>query len=191
MTNEQIYQAFRKGSIEPLYKEVYPRLLLYVARLLGQEYAFLSEDCAQDAIYQTYLKRASLPSPSAFLGFLYSCAYNAAISVLRKQSARENYLSAQAHADEEEFLHSMIEQEMLDILYRAIDELPDKYKQLFNLSFEQGLKNAEIAQLLMVSESAVKKQKAHFIELMRVKLQALTDKEYAALLYFVTGIMGL
>ena len=189
MTNENLFKSFQKGNLEPLYKEVYPRMILYTARILGKEYAFLAEDCVQDAIFQTYRKRHDIQTASAFLTFLYSCAYNAAISILRKQSARNNYLSSLHIENEEDFTHTLIAQEMLDLLYRAIDNLPPKYQMLFNLSFEQGLKNAEVAQLLQVSESAVKKQKAQFIRLLRKKLQQISGADHATLLAFVLSIM--
>lgn len=49
------------------------------------------------------------------------------------------------------------------------------------MSFEQGLKNAEIAALLHVSESAVKKQKASMIQQLRDDLLRKTGKDYMSL----------
>ena len=48
-----------------------------------------------------------------------------------------------------------------------MDALPEMYRELFRLSFEQGLKNAEIAELLCVSEITVKKRKARMLEKIR------------------------
>lgn len=47
---------------------------------------------------------------------------------------------------------------------------PEKYRRIFELNFRQGLKNAEIAKLLNITESAVKKQKAQMLELFRKDL---------------------
>ena len=84
----------------------------------------------------------------------------------------------------------MIEQETLDLLYRAIDELPERYRTLFKLSFEQGLKNAEVAHLLHISESAVKKQKSQFIRLLRDKFSSIDHGPYTPILYLVVSVMG-
>ena len=71
---------------------------------------------------------------------------------------------------------------MLDLLFDAIRSLPERYRRLFDLSFEQGLKNAEVAALLNISESAVKKQKAALIKQLRDELVRRTGDDYLALL---------
>ena len=191
MRNEQIYQAFLHGDLVPLYKEVYPHMLLYAARLLGESYSFLAEDCVQEAIYQTYCHRHQLATSGAFRTYLYSCSYNGAISILRRRASQSQYLAAQSGTGQaDEFLCTMIEQETLDLLYRAIDELPERYRTLFKLSFEQGLKNAEVAHLLHISESAVKKQKSQFIRLLRDKFSSIDHGPDTPILYLVVSVMG-
>ena len=69
-----------------------------------------------------------------------------------------------------------------DLLYDAIDELPERYRRIFELNFQQGLKNAEIATLLGVTESAVKKQKAAMIDLVRQSLKKKTGNDLLAFL---------
>lgn len=182
MTEEQILLDFTNGRIDSLYREWYSKLILYASRQLGYDLGFMAEDCVQEAIYKTYQARETLRSPFAFKSYLYACVHNQIISVMRKQSAQENYLSS---SEEEDFQNSYIEQETLDLLFRAIDNLPPKYKMLFDLSFEQGLKNAEVAKILSVSESAVKKQKAFLIQRLRDELKKTTDKDFMRLLLFL------
>ena len=183
MTEEQILLDFTNGRIDSLYREWYRKLILYASRQLGYDLGFMAEDCVQEAIYKTYQARNTLNSPFAFKSFLYACVHNQTVSILRKQSARENYLSSSE--EEEDFQNSYIEQETLDLLFHAIDNLPPKYKMLFDLSFEQGLKNAEVAKILSVSESAVKKQKAFLIQRLRDELKKTTDKDFMRLLLFL------
>ena len=97
---------------------------------------------------------------------------------LGQDRAQENYLSQQE--EKTEFLNGIIEQETLDLLYDAIDELPERYRRIFELNFQQGLKNAEIAALLGVTESAVKKQKAAMIDLVRQSLKKKTGNDLLA-----------
>ena len=189
---EQIFKDFKAGKIDTFYRKMYPQLLIYAGRHLGKDYAFLAEDCVQDAIYQTYLHKDSLASTFAFKSFLYSCIYNATISLLRRQAAKENYLSAYTKDEENEnFLNSLIEQETLDILWNAIGQLPKKFQELFELSFEQGMKNAEIANLLNISESAVKKRKAQFITLLRQHFSQKTNDEVRLILIVSLKLLNL
>ena len=70
---------------------------------------------------------------------------------------------------------ALIELETLDALYEAIESLPAEYRTLLRLSFEEGLKNAEIAQRLGVAEITVKKRKARLIEMLRQRLGGNTE----------------
>ena len=123
--------------------------------------------------------RDTFRSAAAFKSYLYACVHNQAVSILRRQMAQENYL---ANREDEDFQNSLIEQEVLDLLFDSIRALPEKYRHLFELSFEQGLKNAEIARLLDVSESAVKKQKSTMIKQLRDEMFRRTDKDYMKVL---------
>lgn len=180
MVDEEVFREFQSGKIEALYNVMYSRLILYASRRLGEEASFMAEDCVQDAIYKTYQVRDTFHSASVFKSYLYSCVHNQAMSILRKQMAQENYLSTY---EVEDFQNCFLEQEVLDLLFDSINSLPEKYRRIFDLSFEQGLKNAEIAALLNVSESAVKKQKAHLIQQLRDDLLRKTGKDYMSLLF--------
>ena len=83
----------------------------------------------------------------------------------------------------------MIEHEVHQMLYDAIESLPDKYRQIFELSFKQGLKNTEIAAMLGVAEITVKKRKADMISMLRDKLGGLLD-EKTILLLLSSELMG-
>ena len=79
---------------------------------------------------------------------------------------------------------SIIEQEELDAIYRTIDSLPPRLKRIFNLSFEQSMKNEEIAQLLNLSVSGVKKQKRDLIEAVRQTLSRKGSKLLSILICY-------
>ena len=185
-TKEQIFQEFNQGKIDQFYKIIYPQLLLYAVRHLGDNYSFLAEDCVQDAVYQGYLRRHSFTSSVPFLSYLYSCIYNSSISIIRHQVAQDNYLSTRTDWEDVNYINSLIEQEMLEMLYTSIQELPEKYRCLFELSFEQGLKNAEIAEILNITESGVKKRKSQFLEMMRKKMKEKNDKDCMVIFLFLS-----
>lgn len=177
---EQVFQEFKAGRIERFYRESYAQLLVYASRQLGGNYAFLAEDCVQDAVYKAYEQRETFASHLTFKAFLYTCIHNMATDILRKNQAQSTYLSQQEK--QTEFLNSIIEQETLNLLHDSIERLPEKYRRIFELHFEEGLKNAEIAERLGVTESAVKKQKAHMLELLRKDLKPKIGDNRLALL---------
>lgn len=178
MTDEQIFEDFKRGKLDTLYHTMYRALLVYASRCLGDEASFMAEDCVQDGIYRTYELRDTLRSPLIFKSYLYTSVHNRAVSILRKQRSQENYLSAcEGKEEDNDFQLNLIEQETLNLLFEAIDNLPPKLHRLFDLSFEQGLKNAEVAAILQVSDSAVKKQKAALIDHLRSDMKKKTGND--------------
>lgn len=164
----QILVDFQKGKLDLLYRKVYPGLILYAVKYLGGESEFLAEDCVQNAIFSAWERRTRFGSIYTFKAFLYTSMKNEIISIHRKNSAKERYM---AQLENEGFFHnSVIDQEAQSILYNAIEELPEKAKTIFEMSFIEGLKNVEIAEKLGLSDSSVKKYKASALEFLRGKL---------------------
>lgn len=175
----QIYDDFNGGDITSFYKVMYPELLVYVSRILGDEFSFLAEDCVQDAVLKTYNRRTEFQSPLQWKVFLYTCVRNNAITVLRKGHAHSNYLDQRngQTVENNNLMLDIIEQETLSLLYEAIAALPEELRQIFDLSFEQGLRNAEVAAQLNVAEVTVKKRKARLVSLLRDNLRGKIDKQ--------------
>jgi RNA polymerase sigma-70 factor (ECF subfamily) len=179
--NEQIFQDFKAGRIDSLYTQEFPSLKAFAARYLTDNYAMMAEDCVQDAIVNTYQARHTFNSALQMKAFLYTCIRNACISILRKIDSQQNYLSEHEIDYEWEISAAIIEQETLDRLHSAIRSLPEKYRQIFNLDYEQGLHHAEIAKLLAITIDGVTKRKAKMISLLREKF-----KDEKQMLLFVT-----
>ena len=100
--------------------------------------------------------------------FLYISIKNEIVSLHRKAKASERYL---LQLEEDVFFqNSVIDQETQLLLYYAIRSLPERERQIFELSFIEGLKITDIAEQLNVSESTVKKTKAKALDILREKL---------------------
>lgn len=183
-----IYSQFLRGSMRPLYAGLYPRLLSYAMRVLGTQLSYIAEDCVQDAILNTYLRRDELTDMNKWRGWLLTAIRNNALMVMRKDELSQRYAEHGMLSNdvEEDLLLAIIEQETYSALFAIIDSLPEKYRELFELSFEQGLKNAEVAKLLQVAEITVKKRKAKLIDIIRERLGRDID-ENTLMIIAVTG----
>jgi len=94
-----------------------------------------------------------------------------------------NYTESKNEDDHEaDATWALIEHETLDTLYAAIRMLPPDYRQLLKLSFEDELKNAEIAATLGVAEITVKKRKVKLLEMLRRNMPDDIDLQTIALL---------
>lgn len=167
---DKVYNDFKQGEINSLYAEMYVSMKAFAARYLTDAYALMAEDCVQDAIVNTYNTRDTFTSPFQFKAYLYTCIRNNCITLLRKANSYQNWLDQHENL-EEELTAIIIEQETLDLLHKAIDELPEKYRQIFDLSYEQGLKNSEVAQMLGITVEAIDKRKAKMLAILRKKFR--------------------
>ena len=182
---DDILQQFRTGELEQFYAVCYASLLVFAKRVLGSGCEYVAEDCVQDAIYKTYMVRARFSEPYKLKAFLFTAVHNNAVSFLRHHRRQADYLSS------EEMMHddlqaNIIRQETIDAIYAAVERLPEKQREMFELSFEQGMKNAEIAAALGISESTVKQRKAKTLSLLR---DDLTDAAYMAFATMLSGAM--
>jgi RNA polymerase sigma factor (sigma-70 family) len=60
--------------------------------------------------------------------------------------------------------------ENLHLLHKAIEELPPRCKQIFQLLYIQGKKTEEVAKEMSISPDTVRAQKARGLNLLRPKL---------------------
>lgn len=157
--DERIFRDFQLSRMDSFYESMYPALVVYASNFLPSHLSFMAEDCVQDAVYSTFRYRSNIFSFSAFRSFLYKSVRNNAISVLRHDRSRENYVSVK-FSDEADLNDEILESETRRLINQAVDSLPEKLRSIFDLSYIQGLKNGEIAERLGISESSVIKQKA-------------------------------
>lgn len=176
---KHIHEHFITGSMQPLYSGLYPRLLSYAMRILGPQLSYLAEDCVQDAIMNTYIRRDELEDMNKWRGWLLISIRNNALMAMRKEELSQRYAEYGMLSNnvEEDLSLAIIEQETYSALFAIIDSLPEKYRELFELSFEQGLKNAEVAKLLRVAEVTVKKRKAKMIDIIKARLGKGVDEK--------------
>ena len=165
--DKEVYEKFKLGVIDTLYVEWYASLMAFAARYLTSNYALMAEDCVQDAIVKAWQTHTTFTSPFQLKSFLFICIRNTAISMLRRISTQQGYASLPREEAEYELMAMMIEQETIDMLHEAIRELPEKYQQVFELSFKQGLRNKEAARLLGITVDGFNKRKARMISLLR------------------------
>ncbi|MDE5988710.1 MAG: RNA polymerase sigma factor [Duncaniella sp.] len=152
----------------PFYDRYFPGMVMYASRLLGHELDWMADDCVQDAILDAFQKRHSFENAMQWRAHILACIHNKAVSALRKLSAMRNYTESKTEEElDADATRALIEHETLDSLYAAIKKLPPEYQTLLKLSFEDGLKNAEIASILGVAEITVKKRKGKLLDMLR------------------------
>lgn len=174
---EMAFSRFVEGDIGYFYTYLYRDMILYALSCLPGQISIMAEDCVQNAVEKAYGRRDEFTSAIQWKAFLITCIRNKAISYQRNSSAAGRYQEFVAEFNEldEDILLGYIRQETLQRLYSAIDSLPAEMRELLEMSFEEGLKNSEIASRLGVAEITVKKRKAKLISLLRSRFPESSD----------------
>ncbi|MBD5200145.1 MAG: sigma-70 family RNA polymerase sigma factor [Bacteroidales bacterium] len=179
-----IFDDFKAGNMTGLYTHLYSGLILFASNILGSELAYMAEDCVQDAILDSYINRHAFESSNKWRNYLLTVIRNRAVDAHRKLNSQLKFIQqGQDNLIDHDISVDLISQETFDTLYAAIDTLPPHYREIFTLSFEQGLKNTEIAKLLGLSEIGIKKRKARMLDLLRTRLGL---KSHDDLIFIIT-----
>ena len=138
-------------EFEILFRKLYLPLGMYALRIVDD--ADVAEDMVQDAFLNTWERLEGGLEISNFKAFMYRSVRNECLS----------YLSSLKEKVSEEFIPEAGEDE-IDTSFRdariwkAIDELPEKCREIFLMSKRDGYSNEEIADELGISIKTVKNQ---------------------------------
>ncbi|HRO69988.1 MAG TPA: sigma-70 family RNA polymerase sigma factor, partial [Chitinophagaceae bacterium] len=87
-----------------------------------------------------------------------------------------------------DFTIQQVREEFFRLVYDKVDRMPPKMKEVFLLSYREGLKPAEIARLLNLSVNTVGNHKANAIRILRQALPG--SPALTALLTFFDSLPG-
>ena len=110
---------------------------------------------------------------ASFESFIFTIAYNASISLLRKRITEKKYLE---HLKTIQFENTpkVIEEIHFKELYEKVqgllDDLTPRQKEIFVLSREEGLSHKEIAEKLNISVLTVKKYMSNILSFLKSHL---------------------
>lgn len=144
------------GFVET-YKQYYPRLFAYIYARVGNTHQ--SEDIASDVFERVYLKLDSLRDPEALTTWLFTIARNAIVSHVRKRSRETlvdhdtmSELSPATASVESEVMH----REDLAGITRAVRTFSQREQDIISLKFDAELANAQIGQIMGLTEQNVR-----------------------------------
>ena len=120
-----------------------------------------TEELVQEIFIKIWEHHHRLAAVRSFKSYLFRIAKNTVIDHVRHQQVRHKVLrnleqqAITAHTDTEQQLTYTA---YYNTVQAAIERLPEKRKLIFRLSTQEGLSHDEIATLLHISKSVVKKQ---------------------------------
>ena len=132
----------------------------------------VAEEVVQDVMLELWRRRESLAEESSPQAYLFQSTRNRALNHIRHERVerksepelmRQTQISASAPS-------LLVEDEIEVALKTAVAELPERCREVFELSRIHGLKYAEIATVLGISVKTVEAQMGKALRSLRVKL---------------------
>jgi len=177
----------RSGDISAfsaLFKKYSERLYAFALSIAKEPY--IAEEITQQVFLKVWEKRTQIDEYLSFKSFLFSITYSETISWLRKDTAEKRKISRwgeNSFFESDETTHIVEFNNIESLANGIIDSLPEKRKEIFKLSREQGYSYKEIAQKLGLSVKTVENQVSAALKTIREKLGE--DQIISVLYYFL------
>jgi len=154
-----------KLTPELVFREYAPRIYNLARRMLGNDAD--AEDVTQDVLLQVVRKLDTFRGESQIATWLHRVTVNAALAHRQKRANRQK--REEGEADDETIgpvsegkrwnvppEDAVLAAEQAAVIEKAINELPEPFRDVYVLADVEGLPNAEIGEMLGLSVPAVK-----------------------------------
>jgi RNA polymerase sigma-70 factor (ECF subfamily) len=160
-SNQDLLKLLRKGDMkafDTIYERYCSRLYGFVLRYIKQKED--AEEIVQEVFVKIWEAREKINAYSSFEAFIFTMAYNATISLLRKRISESKYMdhlkNRQNITNQDESVGEIEFKELNKRVALLLDKLTPRQKEIFLLSREKGLTHEEIAKELNISTNTVK-----------------------------------
>jgi len=143
----------------------------------------VAKDIVQEAFTNLWIRRSALSGNTNLKAYLYQTTRNNCLNYLKRLKVREKYEKRTLDNYNDLLLNyealvqlnfdAISYNELIEVLHRAISELPLKCREVFELSRYDGMKNNEIAEKLNISVKAVEGHISKALKQLKNKLKIL------------------
>lgn len=173
-TDQELVALLRDGD-HAAFSELYERykgvLYVHIKRMLANQHE--TKDVIQEVFTTLWLKREELNFTTSVKSYLYTSVRNKVFNIIAHRKFEINYLNSL----EEVLLKGEFTvdkdfqaRELIQLIEKEIRHLPEKMREVFELSRKHHLSHKEIAEKLNISDKTVKKQINNAINILRPKI---------------------
>ncbi|MFO8128772.1 MAG: RNA polymerase sigma factor [Bacteroidales bacterium] len=159
---------------EALYRQYAPKMFGICLRFTRNKME--AEDVLQDGFIKIFTYLKDFKNEGSLEGWIRRTMINTAINFYKKKVKRYNELNIDKtelpDSDEENIIDKLSAEELL----ATIQELPDGYRMVFNLSVIEGFTHKEIGDILHISENTSKSQLSRARSTLQNKLKKIKNQ---------------
>ena len=173
LDNNELFDRLRQGdetAFDEIFRAWYPSLVRS-AESIARSRA-VAEEIVQDVMLELWRRRESLARDTSPQAYLFQSTRNRALNHVRHQRVErkvEPILTSRSDI-EASAPAELVEEEIEVALRSAVAELPERCREVFELSRVNGLKYSEIAAVLGISVKTVEAQMGKALRSLRLKL---------------------
>lgn len=160
-----------KAAFEELFRSCFTPLCSFAQKYVGDI------DEAKDIVHNVFInlwdKREEVDLNTSLKSYLFQGVYNRSMNYIRDHKKLVKFDTPQSEAELGQYLESkdhLESEEAEGRINRALDELPDKCREIFLMNRFDGLKYREIAKKLNISIKTVETQMSRALKTLREKL---------------------
>jgi RNA polymerase sigma-70 factor (ECF subfamily) len=176
--NDDLFNRLKQNDVkafEAIFNAYYAPLCLFASQFLGDDEK--AEEIVQDLFVNVWSKRHSLHIDRSLKNYLFHAVKNQCLNWIQHTKIRAKH----AENVKENFMRQMNESDyflevgLSEKIAESIESLPEKRRQIFKLSREQGLKYQEIADMLGLSVKTVETHMGLALKQLREQLRDYKD----------------
>ncbi|MGJ1433538.1 RNA polymerase sigma factor [Sphingobacterium spiritivorum] len=174
--DQELMLLLKQGN-HAAFTEIYNRyavvLYLHARHMLGQDEE--ARDVIQELFVGIWNKYDMLDFDLQLRAYLYRSVRNMILNIIRHEKVKENYLTELetfATTEPVETDELIRYKELKRLIEKEIERMPKKMKIIFQMSRNQNLSHAEIAEQLGISKTTVKKQVSNAISQLKKKFNS-------------------
>ncbi|MDX8339220.1 RNA polymerase sigma factor [Draconibacterium sp. IB214405] len=196
MFDIQTSYNLKKGdpsAFKDVFRLLYPRLKGYCKLFVSDDNKI--EDLIQETFITLWEKRNSIKTDQSVESYLFVILRNNCLNFLRNEKLEKTTFSLELEEISElQYLYQIdflgkeeksMEEQLVESFQVAVEELPDKMKQVFKLCKIEGRKQKEVAEEIGISIKMVEKHVAKAKEQIRKKLIG----QYPMLIILITLLL--
>lgn len=175
MNEQYLLSKIEQGDKEAfsfVFTTYYKDLVLFGGYYLPDK--AVCEDIVQSVFLKLWRDRKTLRIESSLKSYLLKSVRNSCLDEIRHKnviSEHESYMLSNSVLHDLDTENYILYSDLQEHLSRALEQLPETYREAFELNRVEGLKYREIAQKLDVSERTVEVRISKAIELLKKHLQ--------------------
>ncbi len=160
-----------ESSFELLFKAQFKGLHGYAFSIIKD--TIVAEEVVQNVFYKLWERKGQIEIETSLKAYLYKAVYNDSLNYIKHQKVRLAYaahITRQSDKEVENASGKVLTGELKEKIHRAMNELPEQCRTIFQLSRFEGLKYQEIANVLGLSIKTVENQMGKALKILRTKL---------------------